>query len=91
MVIVKMIPKRSTMSEHEIAEFRLNGFRADTSRAAGCLRRLYPGGELTRGSLHSLATVLSALAQVELKRDWIRWKDLIVKPYFAFVRLDAPD
>jgi hypothetical protein len=74
-----IIANRANMSERDIADFRLGGFRAERSRAAERLRELYPYGDLTRRSLYSLASLLSALSDVKLPRDFTRRKELLVK------------
>jgi hypothetical protein len=61
------------------------------------VQRIYPGGHLTRRSLYSFTSILSALAGVPLKRDMTRRKSLLVKwldlncdrlePYMRFVEL----
>jgi hypothetical protein len=86
------------MSERDIANFRLGDFHAESSRAAQKLRTLYPHGDLTRRSLCSFASLVSALADVKLARDFTRRRELLIKwfednyealePYLAFFELD---
>jgi hypothetical protein len=68
------------MSEREIAELRLAGFCAEETRHLILFRRMYPN-ELTHRSLYSLATVISALANVPLERDYARRKELLAKGF----------
>jgi hypothetical protein len=86
------------MTERDIADFRLGDFRAENSRAAERLRALYPHGDLTRRSLCSVASLIAALADVKLARDFTRRRELLIKwfednyealePYLAFFELD---
>jgi hypothetical protein len=86
------------MSERDIANYRLAGFHAETSRAAERLHLIYPHGDLTRRSLYSFASLLGALAGVKLARDFTRRRDLLIKwmddnfdalePFLPFFELD---
>jgi hypothetical protein len=57
---------RSTLSERAIAEARLGKFQLEGSRGQAMTRQIYSGGELTRCSLYSFASILSALSDVSL-------------------------
>jgi hypothetical protein len=91
------VPNRSVMTEHDIADARLGDFNPEGSRGEAIVRQIYPEGELTRRSLYSFASVLSALANVPLQRDLTRRKSLLVKwfdehystlePFMVFITL----
>jgi hypothetical protein len=97
--VVHPAPRRCRYprSERAVADARLDGFTVDGSRGQALVRRIYPRGELTRRSLYSFASILSALAGVALQRDMTRRKSLLVKwldmncdllePYLTFVEL----
>jgi hypothetical protein len=92
------LQNRASMTERDIAELRLGDFHSETSRAARRLRELFPFGELTRRSLYSFATLIGALADVKLNRDFTRRRELLIKwfddnfdalePYLGFFEFD---
>jgi hypothetical protein len=89
--------RRYHRTERAIADAKLGGFIANGTRREALLERIYPGGSLTRRSLYSFASILSALAGVTLERDMTRRKSLLMKwldmhydllqPYVTFVEL----
>jgi hypothetical protein len=92
------VTNRASMTERNIAEFQLDAFQPESSRAAQRLRVFYPHGDLTRRALCSFATVLAVLAGVTLPRDLTRRRNLLMKwfddhfdalePYLQFFELD---
>jgi hypothetical protein len=88
---------RSARSEREIADARLGRFQLEGSRGQAMTRQIYPGGELTRRSLYSFSSILSALSGVPLERDMTRRRELLIKwldehhdalePYLRFIEL----
>jgi hypothetical protein len=85
------------MSERAIADLRLGTFSSQGSRGLEMLHRMFPSGEMTRRAMYSFASILGALANVRLERDFSRRKDLLVKwfddnydvlePFLHFVEL----
>jgi hypothetical protein len=85
------------MTERAIAEMRLGEFSAQGSRGLQLLQQMFPRSDMTRRSMYSLATILGALANVPLERDFSRRKELIIKwfddnydalePFLRFIEL----
>jgi hypothetical protein len=73
-------------------------FKPEGSRGEALLRQLCPQGELSRRSLYSVVSILSAITGIPLERDMTRRKGLLVKwldqhcdfvePFLKFIELD---
>jgi hypothetical protein len=89
---------RENMTEKQIANVRQGSFEAQGSRGAQLIAQICPI-DLTRRSLYSLVSVLSALADVRFERDFGRRKDLLIKwvddnydalaPWAPFIQLEV--
>jgi hypothetical protein len=73
-----IVPSRASMSERDIAQYRLGDFQAEESRASRLMQNLYEGS-MTRRLLFSLGSLVSTLSGVRLPRDYTRRRDLLLK------------
>jgi hypothetical protein len=88
------IPSRET--ERQRSDRLLDGYVAEGGPGEALVRELHPNGDLTVRTLGSYAKVLSIVANVPIRRDWFRRKDLLYKwfhmnsdllePYLEFVK-----
>jgi hypothetical protein len=73
------VEKHARMTEHDTAESLLGDFQAFPSPIVQRLKEVCPGGTWTRDSLCSFASIVGGMAGVNLERNIMKWKDLLIK------------